>query len=407
MKETKTNKFLRKNKSLVGIVTILMLVGIVYATTIITDTRIITPEVFDKTDIRFYGAIADDNIDDWSAIQTAINTTYLNGWGELNFPSGQWETSKTLRFYESINYKGTLQGNDKNGTVIKLMDNSNTTIIDMAPFTEGAAPTFVSMQDFMIDGNENNQNEEHVGFLIRGHIKDVFIRRVYVGEVNGSCWELRANKMYLTEVYAEQCSKYGFFLNGSDSTSWGKDIIVDTIYSFGNKDTDLFINGTKIEWVQINHGKLGRGINASALEISGGNENATLMFSDMIFATGSGSSPANQQDIIKLNAGAKNVIFNNIEISGDNSGSGLTPRYGINVDVSVTSGNYSFNNLIFTGKFGTGKTNAGVEYTEKSNSNIVYHNMGLNLTSNNITMHSPDGTEYTCGVANGGALSCS
>lgn len=387
----------------------------VYAATVISDTQITTDsatitnistdlinatDIYDKTDIRYYGAIPDDDIDDWEAIQTAINTTYLNGWGELNFPSGVWDISKTLRFYESINYKGTMQRGSSagvdGGTTIKLMASSNVTVIDLAPFVEGDAPTFVSMQDFLIEGNKNNQEEENVGFLIRGQIKDVFIRRVYVNAVKGPCWELKANKMYLTEVYAEGCEGYGFFLNGSNSTSWGKNIIADTLYSFGNDNSDLFINGTAIEWVQVNHGKLGRGDNESALEISGGNENRTMIFSDIIFASGSGSSPANQQDIVKLNAGAKNVIFNNVEISGDNAGSGLTPRYGIFIDPSLTSDDYSFNNLIFTGEFGTGRTN-GAEYTFKNVSNLIFNNLGIvmdgNLTINEL---SGSGNDFAC-----------
>lgn len=62
-------------------------------------------------------------------------------------------------------------------------------------------------------------------------------------------------------------------------------------------------------------------------------------------------------------------------------------------------------------------TNIGLDIQDRNDNSIIYFTEGtgevkiskgiLNMTTNNITMRSPDGTEYSCGVANGGALTCS
>ena len=86
MKETKTNKFLRKNKSLIGIVSILMLIGMVWAVTTITDSGTITPQltfglnagdVINQASTRPLVSSADTNIAvpaDYATIQEALNT---------------------------------------------------------------------------------------------------------------------------------------------------------------------------------------------------------------------------------------------------------------------------------------------------------------------------------------------
>ncbi|MBK8670523.1 MAG: hypothetical protein IPN89_14145 [Saprospiraceae bacterium] len=47
--------------------------------------------------VRNYGAIPNDNNDDYAAIQAAIDTSVLSN-SLLYFPSGQYDISKTLQF---------------------------------------------------------------------------------------------------------------------------------------------------------------------------------------------------------------------------------------------------------------------------------------------------------------------
>jgi hypothetical protein len=84
------------------------------------------PADADVLDVRAYGAVANDGLDDTAAIQAALNA-FPNGNRIIYLPDGTWDVSDTLRWPAgtpgATDFKRTiLQGQSRDGTLLRLRD---------------------------------------------------------------------------------------------------------------------------------------------------------------------------------------------------------------------------------------------------------------------------------------------
>lgn len=161
-------------------------------------------------DITSFGAIANDNIDDTNAINTAINS--LSNGGLVYIPNGIFNVNVNT----CINLKDniTMFGNG-NSSVIKLADNqSNSNNI-----VKIESKNNVNLYNFSIDGNINNQDKNNYtqyGLFVSSS-NNCFVERIFVSNVNGVGIQLyNSENCVVNQCYSSNNKYHGFEIEQSN-----------------------------------------------------------------------------------------------------------------------------------------------------------------------------------------------
>ncbi|NJK28342.1 MAG: hypothetical protein HC925_07565, partial [Coleofasciculaceae cyanobacterium SM2_3_26] len=125
------------------------------------------PDDAGVVDVRDYGAVPNDGIDDTAAIQQAFNEN-----AGLNrifyFANGVYDVSGQIDFPAGNEQRNIIQGQSREGTIIKLADNSglNGALISKIPPGDTVAQRFRnSLRDFTIDVGSGNPNAIGTNFM--------------------------------------------------------------------------------------------------------------------------------------------------------------------------------------------------------------------------------------------------
>jgi hypothetical protein len=140
----------------------------------------------DMPNVRDFGAKGDCTVDDYPALQNALNTHQSVIW-----PKGCYLTTKTL-----IQYRGDviygLSGNDDSvypGVVIKLADSANVSLLQTAA-SQGLEPAneYYGIENVMFQCNGPNQTRQLVGNAcvdFRGAFIQSYMRHVFINQSFG------------------------------------------------------------------------------------------------------------------------------------------------------------------------------------------------------------------------------
>ncbi|MDT9296881.1 MAG: glycosyl hydrolase family 28-related protein [Arthrospira platensis PCC 7345] len=145
-----------------------MLIPLVYA-------AIVFPADAGVVDVTTYGAIPNDGKDDTEAIQRALND-HPTGNHIFYFPDGVYNVSGQIR-YAGTEKRNILQGQSRDGTIIKLDDNSD---LDTSVIWTGSPPAQRfrnSIRDLTVDIGRGNPNVNGIDFIAnnQGLIRNVKI----------------------------------------------------------------------------------------------------------------------------------------------------------------------------------------------------------------------------------------
>lgn len=145
-----------------------MLIPLVYA-------AIVFPADAGVVDVTSYGAIPNDGKDDTEAIQQALND-HPTGNHIFYFPDGVYNLSGQVR-YAGTEKRNILQGQSRDGTIIKLDDNSG---LDTSVIWTGSPPAQRfrnSIRDLTVNIGRGNPNVNGIDFIAnnQGAIRNVKI----------------------------------------------------------------------------------------------------------------------------------------------------------------------------------------------------------------------------------------
>lgn len=122
------------------------------------------PYVFN---VKGYGAQGNGQNDDIQAIQDAVDAASAIGGGQVFLPNGTYLVSKKIVMKPGV----TLNGSSMNATIIKLKDNSNTSVI------EAVSANHVEIWNLTVNANKANQTAGHGIFM---HTVDAVVSDVKV-----------------------------------------------------------------------------------------------------------------------------------------------------------------------------------------------------------------------------------
>lgn len=161
-------------------------------------------------DITTFGAIPNDNIDDTTAIQNAINS--LTNGGVVYIPSGTFLVN--VDDCINLNNNIALLGNG-NSSILKLIDNQT----NLNNILKAESKQNVVIYNLAIDGNRANQNNDtttQYGVFISGS-SNCFIEKVYVYNTNGVGIHLYNTKnSIVNQCYSIGNKYHGFEIEQSD-----------------------------------------------------------------------------------------------------------------------------------------------------------------------------------------------
>jgi len=207
-------------------------------------------------DVRSFGAIPGDSIDDSIAIQKAID--YNTNGGVVIFPLGEYLISTTINITRGTVLRGIGATDTNTGhSTIKLMDHSNCVMIATPGFYDSADSThFMGIENLLIDGNSDNQDYENIAIGFHGVFVGSWIENVFVYKVLGPALSIA---------------------NGSDITVrnfWANFITTDNHAIEINKGKDgsiaehngrILFEQLYVEGVYFLNGSRGRGVLANRL----------------------------------------------------------------------------------------------------------------------------------------------
>jgi parallel beta-helix repeat protein len=148
-------------------------------------------------DVRAYGAIANDSIDDTAAIQRALNAAHRAGGGTVNLGSGTYLVHKVGDASEGcvhIESGVTLSGVGMGKSILKLIDGSSGKITGILRTPADVATHDVSIKNLTIDGNRVHTSGDVDGF--------------FCGVTPGSAQQTK--NLSLESVEIKNVSRYGF-----------------------------------------------------------------------------------------------------------------------------------------------------------------------------------------------------
>lgn len=170
---------------------------------------------------EWWGAVADDSTDNTTALQAALNckgtTPAATGEGmKLQLLGGVYQTGKV-----TVRGKWTIEGVSKRGTILKLKDNANESLLDMSD----DYCVFVTLRDFSLYGNYSNQtgtsygietNRTGSGITASGlhHIENL---EIYEFLTSGIYWLGNINDSKFYNVVSRHNRHYGILTAGADN----------------------------------------------------------------------------------------------------------------------------------------------------------------------------------------------
>jgi len=381
----------------------------VYATTIISDTEIITPNSLTKNS-------------DYVVYHSEGTTYSINKNGDIAFSSSGENTSIIQASLDSIgsNAHVYILGDITFDDTIYL--NSSNQIL------EGYGTINIPDGTGITTGKSSSQVD---GQTIKGFTFDGNSTVIRVGSALNKINNIRITDAYKGILIDE--------LNDNARDTLISDVIIKETESYAIQIASGSTSDQKISNVVI--GNVGNDFSVSGILLNG---NSHLLSNVHVFNTGDSSIDVRGDNIIISNCYIDTSDDSGIDVFNSN-GTVVTNCYiyrngdeGINVagnsyhtvisnnffkdnvGVSIkTSGNSDYNNIVGN----TFYNNTGTLSNTGSNNNIIGNEdedniiigktnitdtltIGDGTNQINITLTSPDGTEYSCGVNDGGSFTC-
>lgn len=138
-------------------------------------TGVFFPSDAGVINIMSYGAIPNDGVDDTAAIQRALNEN-PSGNRIFYFPDGVYDVSNTLR-YAGTEKRNILQGQSRDGTIIRLRDNAGLNGSVIATGSPPAQRFRNSIRNLTINTGRGNPGASGISFIAnnQGTLSDVTI----------------------------------------------------------------------------------------------------------------------------------------------------------------------------------------------------------------------------------------
>ncbi len=415
-------------------------------------------------DIRAYGAIPDDGLIDDVAIQSAITDAIANP-GVIFFPKGTWNVNQTINItVGAISIQGT--GSDST----KLFRSANAQG-DMIQLYRDTDDEFFKLSDIQLHGNKANNDIGRGLFAGggSGDLRDIHVYNVFflqfpeeAVDINsgwGLVFDNNIIEFGLTDAMIVRDGNGGFITSNKIISNNGTSLNLTTnFFDISGNFLEAGGNGSAI--IQNDNANIIRGntiiddqgsaVNSTGIIITGDRNviSNNIIWGGSFMYNGINLTSTADNNLIIGNTIFKSSAMEN-EYTDDGTGNILVGKtqtsdvYQIDAQ-NVLSLNPSANfNVQYFRNAGSGDNREIRQYGHISSAffrryiswkvddvtdSLVLSreandilgfvvDMPLNVTGNftigdgnsqvNMTMTSPDGTEYSCGVANGGTFSCS
>lgn len=350
----------------------------VFATTTITDTKIIVDDQITKdnpTDIRYFGAIANDGLSDSSAIKQANEYLANKGGGTLYFPAGTWDINETIMLYGGIKYLGAGQGYIGNGTTISLLPYSNVTMMFANASLSGGTNYFPTVESITLDGNRLTQSGFSAGLYTEDGCFDIFLKDLTIFDTYGYGMYLAGSKVWGDNIYTEYCNK-GVMI---DNAAY---VFINNFYDiFSYNRTFDIISTTSVAYTSINGGVIGANYGTQPSIYA--NSTAGFIALNNLKITGGVDKRYNGSAIINLsNSGTSFFSLHDSSVGWTSDYGNST--YGIWKGTSTAATNYELYDIKLNTATVAVKTNS-VQYSDRNSIGTYYENQWVTVSSLNVT----------------------